>query len=89
MVPLWSDCLDGGKLTVWCFGHTRHPLDFTDSGVRFVCNPRGRPGKGDNIPYSVHLIDTSALTGRRVGKRAVSGGQVAREQKADVSGRSC
>jgi Calcineurin-like phosphoesterase len=63
LVPIWSDCLDGGKLTVWCFGHAPHPLDFTDSGVRFVCNPRGRPGKGDNIPYSVHLIDTSALTG--------------------------
>src|SRR4051812_39455473 len=63
LVPIWSECLDGGKLTVWCFGHAPHPLDFTDSGVRFVCNPRGRPGKGDNIPYSIHLIDTSALTG--------------------------
>jgi len=63
LVPIWSDCLDGGKLTVWCFGHAPHPLDFTDSGVRFVCNPRGRPGKGATIPYSVHLIDTSVLTG--------------------------
>jgi hypothetical protein len=63
LAPLWSDCLDGGKLTVWCFGHAPHPLDFTDSGVRFVCNPRGRPGKGATIPYSIHLIDTSALTG--------------------------
>jgi hypothetical protein len=62
LAPIWSDCLDGGKLTVWCFGHAPHPLDFTDSGVRFVCNPRGRPGKGDNIPYSVHLIDTATLT---------------------------
>ena len=63
LVPIWSECLDGGKLTVWCFGHAPHPLDFTDSGVRFVCNPRGRPGKGATIPYSVHLIDTAALTG--------------------------
>ena len=63
LVPIWSDCLDGGKLTVWCFGHAPHPLDFTDSGVRFVCNPRGRPCKGATSPYSIHLIDTSALTG--------------------------
>ena len=63
LVPIWSECLDGGKLTVWCFGHAPQPLDFTDSGVRFVCNPRGRPGKGATIPYSVHLIDTAALTG--------------------------
>jgi hypothetical protein len=68
LVPIWSDCLDGGKLTVWCFGHAPHPLDFTDSGVRFVCNPRGRPGKGGNMPYSVHLIDTSALTGDEWGE---------------------
>ena len=67
LVPIWSDCLDGGKLTVWCFGHAPHPLDFTDSGVRFVCNPRGRPGKGATCPYSVHLIDTSALTGDKWG----------------------
>jgi hypothetical protein len=63
LAPIWSDCLDGGKLTVWCFGHAPHALDFTDSGVRFVCNPRGRPGAGDTIQYGVHLIDTSALTG--------------------------
>jgi|tagenome__1003787_1003787.scaffolds.fasta_scaffold20650079_2 hypothetical protein len=63
LLPIWSECLDGGKLTVWCFGHAPHPLDFTDSGVRFVCNPRGRPGKGATTPYSVHLIDTAALTG--------------------------
>src|SRR3954452_21843419 len=69
LLPIWSDCLDGGKLTVWCFGHAPHPLDFTDSGVRFVCNPRGRPGKGDNIPYSVQLIDTSALTATSGEKR--------------------
>ena len=68
LVPIWSDCLDGGKLTVWCFGHAPHPLDFTDSGVRFVCNPRGRPGMGATIPYSVHLIDTSLLTGDEWGE---------------------
>jgi hypothetical protein len=68
LVPIWSDCLDGGKLTVWCFGHSPHPLDFTDSGVRFVCNPRGYPGQSDHLPYSVHLIDTSALTGDEWGE---------------------
>jgi hypothetical protein len=68
LAPIWSDCLDGGKLTVWCFGHAPHPLDFTDSGVRFVCNPRGRLGKGDTMPYSVQLIDTSALTGDEWGE---------------------
>jgi hypothetical protein len=63
LVPIWSDCLDGGKLTVWCFGHAPHSLDFTDSGVRFVCNPRGHPCQGATGPYSIHLIDTSVLTG--------------------------
>jgi len=61
--PIWSDCLDGGKLTVWCFGHAPLPVDFTDNGVRFVCNPRGCPAESDNTRYSVRLIDTSALTG--------------------------
>jgi hypothetical protein len=62
LASIWSECLDGGKMTVWCFGHAPHPHDFSDCGVRFVCNPRGRPGTGANMPYSVHLIDTSALT---------------------------
>ena len=62
LVPIWSDCLDGGKLTVWCFGHAPHSMDFTDSGVRFVCNPRGHPCQGATGPYSIHLIDTSVLT---------------------------
>jgi hypothetical protein len=62
LIPIWSDCLDGGKLTVWCFGHAPHSLDFTDSGVRFVCNPRGHPCQGATGPYSIHLIDTSVLT---------------------------
>ena len=62
LVPIWSECLDGGKLTVWCFGHAPHPMDFTDSGVRFVCNPRGHPCTGATGPYSIHLVDTSLLT---------------------------
>jgi hypothetical protein len=62
LIPIWSDCLDGGKLTVWCFGHAPHPMDFTDSGIRFVCNPRGHPHTGATGPYSIHLIDTSLLT---------------------------
>ena len=68
LVPIWSDCLDGGKLTVWCFGDAPHPLDFTDGGVRFVCNPRGYPRESDQTPYCVHLIDTSALTGDEWGE---------------------
>jgi hypothetical protein len=63
LVSIWSDCLDGGKLTVWCFGHAPHPMDFTDSGIRFVCNPRGHPCTGAVGPYSIHLVDTSLLTG--------------------------
>jgi hypothetical protein len=63
LAPIWSDCLDGGKLTVWCFGHAPHPMDFIDSGVRLVCNPRGHPCTGANGPYSIHLVDTSLLTG--------------------------
>jgi hypothetical protein len=63
LVSIWSDCLDGGKLTVWCFGHAPHPMDFTDSGIRFVCNPRGHPCTGVTGPYSIHLVDTSLLTG--------------------------
>ena len=41
--PFGLIAVDGGKLTVRCFGHAPHFMDFTDSGVRFVCNPRGHP----------------------------------------------
>ncbi|EWY36186.1 hypothetical protein N825_29465 [Skermanella stibiiresistens SB22] len=62
LTPIWSDCLDGGKLTTWCFGHSRLYQDFTDEGVRFISNPRGYRGNlGDN-PYTVRVVDTSTLT---------------------------
>jgi hypothetical protein len=41
VVPIWPDCLDGGKLTTWCFGRSHVAQDFTDNGVRFISNPRG------------------------------------------------
>ena len=28
-------------ISTWCFGHTHFPADFSDHGIRFVCNPRG------------------------------------------------
>jgi len=61
LVPIWSDCLDGGKLTTWCFGHSRVGQDFTDNGVRFLSNPRGYPGETRDAPYTVRLIDASTL----------------------------
>lgn len=30
------------KIKVWCFGHYHWPLDLTKSGVRYICNPKGR-----------------------------------------------
>jgi hypothetical protein len=61
LVPIWSDCLDGGKLTTWCFGRSRVAQDFMDNGVRFISNPRGYPGETRDAPYTVRLIDTSTL----------------------------
>jgi hypothetical protein len=61
LVPIWSDCLDGGKLTTWCFGYSRVAQDFTDNGVRFISNPRGYPGDNRDSPYTVRLIDTSTV----------------------------
>ncbi len=29
-------------ISTWCFGHTHFLHDFSDHGIRFVCNPRGR-----------------------------------------------
>jgi len=61
LVPIWSDCLDGGKLTTWCFGRSHVAQDFMDSGVRFISNPRGYPGETRDSPYTVRLIDTSTV----------------------------
>ncbi|UEM23128.1 hypothetical protein JL100_010415 [Skermanella mucosa] len=61
LVPIWSDCLDGGKLTTWCFGRSSFHQDFTDQGVRFISNPRGCPGEKRNGPYTVQVIDTSVV----------------------------
>jgi hypothetical protein len=61
LVPIWSDCLDGGKLTTWCFGRSRDGQDFMDNGVRFISNPRGYPGETRDAPYTVRLIDTSTV----------------------------
>jgi predicted phosphodiesterase len=61
LISIWTDCLDGGKLTVWCFGHTHFHHDFADSGVRFVCNPRGYPGEAGPAPYCVRLINSRTL----------------------------
>ena len=61
LVPIWSDCLDGGKLTTWCFGHSSGGQDFTNDGVRFLSNPRGYPGPTRDAPYTVRLIDTSTV----------------------------
>jgi hypothetical protein len=61
LVPIWSDCLDGGKLTTWCFGRSHVAQDFMDNGVRFISNPRGYPGETRDSPYTVRLIDTSTV----------------------------
>ena len=61
LVPIWSDCLDGGKLTTWCFGRSQGGQDFMDNGVRFISNPRGYPGETRHSPYTVRLIDTSTV----------------------------
>jgi hypothetical protein len=61
LMPIWSDCLDGGKLTTWCFGRSRGSQDFMDNGVRFISNPRGHAGETRDAPYTVRLIDTSAV----------------------------
>jgi hypothetical protein len=61
LVPIWSECLDGGKLTIWCFGRSRRGQDFMDSGVRFISNPRSYPGETRDSPYTVRLIDTSTV----------------------------
>jgi predicted phosphodiesterase len=29
-------------ISTWCFGHTHFAHDFSDHGIRFICNPRGR-----------------------------------------------
>jgi hypothetical protein len=61
LVPIWSDCLDGGKLTTWCFGRSPVAQGFMDNGVRFISNPRGYPGETRDSPYTVRLIDTSTV----------------------------
>jgi hypothetical protein len=61
LVPIWLDCLDGGKLTTWCFGRSPVAQDFMDNGVRFISNPRGYPGETRDSPYTVRLIDTSTV----------------------------
>jgi hypothetical protein len=61
LVPIWLDCLDGGKLTTWCFGRSRVAQDFMDNGVRFISNPRGYPGETRDSPYTVRLINTSTV----------------------------
>jgi hypothetical protein len=61
LVPIWSDCLDGGELTTWCFGHSHVGQDFTDNGVRFISNPRGYSTAKRADPYTVRLIDTSTV----------------------------
>ncbi len=61
LAPIWSDCLDGGKLTTWCFGRCSLHQDFTDQGVRFISNPRGYPGLKRSGPYTVQVIDTSTV----------------------------
>lgn len=32
------------KIRVWCFGHLHQAVDTLRDNVRYVCNPRGRPG---------------------------------------------
>jgi hypothetical protein len=61
LVPIWSDCLDGGKLTTWCFGRSRGSQDFMDNGVRFISNSRGYPGETRDAPYTVRLVDTASV----------------------------
>jgi hypothetical protein len=61
LVPIWSDCLDGGKLTTWCFGRSPVAQDFMDNGVRFISNPRGYPSETRDSPYTVRLVDTSTV----------------------------
>jgi hypothetical protein len=61
LVPIWLDCLDGGKLTTWCFGRSPVAQDFMDNGVRFISNPRGYPGETRDSPYTVRFIDTSTV----------------------------
>lgn len=67
LAPIWSDCLDGGKLTTWCFGHSRLYQDFTDEGVRFISNPRGCRGSNGDNPYTVRVVDTSTFTDESFG----------------------
>jgi hypothetical protein len=75
LAPIWSDCLDGGKLTTWCFGHSRLYQDFTDKGVRFISNPRGYWRNNGDTPYTVRVVDTSSVTEESFeGHRQVGGG---------------
>lgn len=40
-------CLDQdteNKVCLWCFGHLHESVDQRHLGLRYVCNPRGRPG---------------------------------------------
>lgn len=32
------------KITTWCFGHYHQAVDQYLHGIRYICNPRGRPG---------------------------------------------
>ena len=50
-----SDIVDAeditNKLQTWCFGHYHRPIDETVNGIRYVSNPRGKPGQGHGFSY--------------------------------------
>lgn len=43
--------IDSSKLSHWLFGHTHVAFDKSEDGVRYVCNPRGRPEDFDRKEY--------------------------------------
>jgi predicted phosphodiesterase len=45
------------KIRAWCFGHVHKQWDETIDGIRYVCNPRGRPGDDLSQVYYPKLIE--------------------------------
>ena len=41
------------KITHWIFGHIHHNICQTNSQIKFLCHPRGRPEDFNRILYDV------------------------------------
>ena len=52
----FEELLKYKKISHWLFGHTHLQYDEYYKGIRFVCNPRGRPNDFNRIQYNLKQI---------------------------------